>query len=188
MTRTGERDVPLPKRYAWSILATMRSLLVVALVGCAPAPTAPTPAAPPATPASSPAATATSPIRAGCVDVASDIAKRAPDAKPGSAAIDLDGDGVLDPVFTGYCSMMGGNCETYLYASNDGCPRYAGQVQVTRVTSGPTCADPPRGRAPCRLSASRMMIHGEIYEYFYVHGPGGYTEAGVGHRGERPRR
>lgn len=55
-----------------------------------------------------------------------------------------------------------------------------------RVTSGPSCADPPKGRVPWRLSASRMMIHGEIYEYFYVYGPGGYHEAGVGHRGDRP--
>jgi hypothetical protein len=119
--------------------------------------------------------------------VDADIAQRAPGATRAAREIDLDGDGVNDPVFTSYCSMMGGNCETFLYASNDGCPRYAGQVLVTRVTSGPHCADPPRDRTPCRLSASRMMIHGEIYEYFYVYEPGrGYVESGVGHRGERP--
>jgi len=82
--------------------------------------------------------------------------------------------------------MMGGNCDTYLYASNDGCPRYVGVVQVTQVSSGPRCVEPAKGRAPCRLSASRMMIHGEIYQYFYEHGPDGYVEAGVGHRGESP--
>ena len=168
------------------MVSKMRPLLFIVLVGCTPTPTAPTAASGSASlataaPAASPAP-ATTPPRDGCTDVARDIAKRAPEAKPASGKLDLDldGDGVHDPVYTGYCSMMGGNCDTYLYASGNGCPRYVGQVQVTRVSSGPTCADPPQGRTPCRLSASRMMIHGEIYEYFYVYGPGGYQEAGVG--------
>jgi hypothetical protein len=44
-----------------------------------------------------------------CLDVETDIAKQVPEAKPASVQIDLDGDGVLDRVFIGYCSMMGGN-------------------------------------------------------------------------------
>ncbi len=160
----------------------MRSVLLVALAGCVS--TAPTPSGSPATaPASAPTSSQPPP---GCADVTRDLTRRAPDARPSPASIDLDGDGALDPMFTGHCSMMGGNCDTYLYASNDGCPRYVGQVQVTRVSAGPSCADPPRDRVPCRLSASRMMIHGEIYEYFYVFAPDGYQEAGVGHQGERP--
>ena len=126
--------------------------------------------------------------RPGCVDVDADIARRAPHARPAPAgqSIDLDGDGHLDPMFVGGCTMMGGNCDYHLYASGDGCPRYVGQVLVTRVNSGPSCADPPRGRAPCRLSAPRMMIHGEIYEYVYAFGPNGYAEAGVRSRDHGP--
>lgn len=125
----------------------------------------------------------------GCPDLAADAAKRAGGApvKPARATLDLDGDGVVDPAYTGYCSMMGGNCETYLYASAGSvCPRYVGHVQATEVSSGPSCAEPPVGRAPCRLSASRMMIHGEIYEYFYTYHPAGYAESGVGHEGPSP--
>jgi hypothetical protein len=150
----------------------------------------PAPAAAPSASSTSPSPSSdrrTSVVRAGCIDVAHDLAKRAPDAKPESSPIDLDGDGVTDPVFSGSCSMMGGNCDTYLYASNDGCPRFVGVVQVTQVSSGPRCVEPAKGRVPCRLSASRMMIHGEIYEYFYEHGPDGYVEAGVGHRGAPER-
>ena len=74
----------------------------------------------------------------------------------------------------------------HVYKDNRGCARYLGKVTVTRVTSGPDCSEPARNGVPCRLSASRMMIHGEIDEYFYVYGPDGYVEDGVGHRGKRP--
>ena len=80
--------------------------------------------------------------------------------------------------------MMGGNCETFVYASNHGCPRFAGQIQQTEVSESVRCADPPAGGQPCRLSTERMMIHGEIYEYFYTYAAAtGYVESGVGHEG-----
>ena len=137
-----------------------------------------------------PAPDAGPPKSGDCVDASRDIEQRVPGAKPveRSDLIDLDGDGVLDPAFTGSCTMMGGNCEHILYGSGRGCARFLGVVTVTRVSSGPRCAEPPRDGQPCRLSASRMMLHGEIYEYFYTYGPGGYVESGVGHRGERPPR
>ncbi len=136
-------------------------------------------AAPPVLPA---------PARPGCVDAAADAAKRASSSvKPAKWQLDLDGDGVVDPAFTSYCSMMGGNCETFLYASNRGCTHFVGQVQETEVASGPRCADAPQGGKPCRLTTSRMMIHGEIYEYFYTYAEAtGYVEAGVGDRGPAP--
>lgn len=129
-------------------------------------------------------------VVASCPDPAIDAAKRAHGTvDPARWLLDLDGDGVYDPAYTSYCSMMGGNCATFLYASaGSKCPRFVGQVQVTRVSSGPVCAEPSVGHAPCRLSASRMMIHGEIYEYFYTYSSAGYAESGVGDEGPRPPR
>jgi len=161
----------------------MRNLWLVALallVGCGPT-------SRPAVPATgNTAAPATD--SADCVDVATDIEKRHAGAKraPADDIPDLDGDGEADTGFIGFCTMMGGNCDYYLYASSRGCPHFAGIVQVTEVSSGVSCAEPPADGTPCKLSASRMMIHGEIYEYFYTYGAGGYVEAGVGHRGDPP--
>lgn len=126
-----------------------------------------------------PAASATA--TSACVDPTTDISTRNPSAKPHETKIDIDGDGTPDQLFSGYCSMMGGNCDTYIYASNQGCPKYLGTVMVTQVSSGPHCVQPAVWPTPCKLSATRMMIHGELYEYFYIYGPSGYQEAGVGH-------
>jgi hypothetical protein len=143
----------------------------------APAPPAPAPAPP------APAAHA----HPGCVvDAAKDAAKRQADLERYTSQLDLDGDGKPDPIFRGFCTMMGGNCDLFVYATGGGCTRFVGKVQQTEVTSSLHCAEPPQGGTPCKLSATRMMIHGELYEYFYVYGPNGYVEAGVGHRGSPP--
>lgn len=126
---------------------------------------------------------------AACLDVAADIARRAPDATPVDAdrLDDFDGDGVADPDYVVDCGSVGGNCDHHLYGSNHGCARYLGTVLATRVSSGPICWDPPSADGtPCKISASRMMIHGEIYQYFYDYGPDGYVEAGVGNEGPPP--
>ena len=148
----------------------------MALVGCGATPSAP----------ASPHARAMQRPGDDCVDVHADIERRAPGAESMSLSADVDGDGVSDQAFRGFCSMMGGNCDVYVYVSHHGCPRFAGQVMVTRVASAPHCAEPPHGDVPCKLSASRMMIHGEIYEYLYDFVDGAYREAGVGHKGPPP--
>jgi len=165
-------------------------LIAVVLIGCGATPPPASP--PPTTPATAtalpiPETTATPAITASnCADPLEDIARRAPDATALSTTLDLDGDGVSDQAFRGFCTMMGGNCDVFLYASNAGCPRFVGKVIVTRITSGPSCAEPPARLQPCKLSASRMMIHGEVYEYFYELHDGSYREAGVGTKGPSP--
>lgn len=175
-------------RMAREYTPTMRCLVLIACActSTAPGSDEPKPAKEPVV-AAIPRDAATV-VRHTCQDVAAEIASRAPGAKPVDAAdqFDLDGDGVNDSMFRGYCTSMGGNCEYHLFASADGCARYVGTVQATRVASAPRCADSPRNRTPCRITATRMMIHGELYEYFYAYGANGYAEAGVGHKGERP--
>jgi hypothetical protein len=155
-------------------------LLAALAIGCGSSP-------PQAT--STPMTSNTAPVQPaddGCVHVIPDIEQRAPDASPAPDGDipDLDGDGDIDVGFVESCSTMGGNCDYHLYASNHGCPRYLGSVEVTRVSSGVSCAEPPKDGVPCVLTASRMMIHGEIYDYLYMFRSGSYVESGVFRKGD----
>jgi hypothetical protein len=121
-----------------------------------------------------------------CIDVAADIAKRVPDAKPEKPyePVDLDGDGTPDAMFGS--SLIGGNRDVYLYASGHGCARYLGQV-LASFTDTPSCAE-PAVRGVCRISTMRYMIHGDQYEYFYACDHGACTELGVGRHVDAPEK
>ena len=100
-----------------------RALALLALSACeiagAPPPVAPPVAPVGETPVGPDAGIVGMAAPTGCPDLAADAARRADGmtVKPARTVIDLDGDGVADPAYTGSCSMMGGNCETYLYAT-----------------------------------------------------------------------
>jgi hypothetical protein len=114
---------------------------------------------------------------AACPTAAADAAARSPGATAVDP-VDVDGDGVGDPVFRESCGGMG-NCDYLMYLEPGGCAQYLGNV-TGAVYADPWCVDPGSAGKPCRISINRHMIHGDTQQYFFEYVGGAYQEAGAG--------
>src|SRR5688572_17635521 len=135
---------------------TVRALGFVLLVGActssAPGTEAPRPgAAAPEAAVAPPAKVAAAPADAApaCATAAADAAVRSPGATAVDP-IDLDGDGVGDPVFREGVGGMG-NTDYLLYLEPGGCAQFLGTV-TGAVYADPWCVDPGAPGKPCRIS------------------------------------
>jgi len=91
--------------------------------------------------------------------------------------LDLNGDGVEDLVYRAWCTR---DCTYLLYVADTPCPRFVAELEGT-VIDRPRCDEPAKAGTLCRISLDRMMIHGDLQEYFYRYVPGtGYVEDGHG--------
>jgi hypothetical protein len=114
-----------------------------------------------------------------CLDVAADIAVRAPDAWQDKDHLrDYDGDDIYDRDYRGPWAKANQNVVHYLYGSFHNCWRYLGSVIAEDDVKGPGCwQDAPADGTLCTIEAWRVTPTGEQDRYFYDYGPDGYHEA-----------
>jgi hypothetical protein len=158
------------------------ALLVAVLAGC-PSRSAPTAEPPPPAPdAARPADAARPPAADAAADpcgATADARGRDDQAEPVDRALDLDGDGVADPVFRGGCPGIHGNCSFLVYRCAPSGAVFLGELVGFRF-DGPRCAEPPVAGTPCRLSIDRRMHHDDYQEELYDLTDGQYVRTGSG--------
>ncbi len=151
----------------------MRSLVLLALIGCqhaAPAVSAPPPVAPvPAAP---------------CPPLDADLARRLAAGDEAIAALDLDGDPATRELGVRACPSSL-RCDWTLHAERAGCWRGLGTI--TNLMSHPGCETRPTG-GYCTLSGMRLMIHGDAQQYLFPFAGSYGTETAGSRHVEGPRK